>query len=327
MVKTIVYLDQNYASSFAKAEYLDSWKDPRRADFLHTLSVLRHQTHEDKLICPTSDFHRRESERSGRVSDFVWRVVDELAFGVRFRHSYEIGFAQMANAARRHAGCCHHDFPDWGEAFASDPHPSVKGLSPGPRVLVHVPSPDELVAFEKSGTEQVWTAYTDYKAQRVALGLDYEGECAHNRRQLVLESFIPTSIEPADADGVVPLLLAEGDQRLRDLRQEVLALAGGDSAVRSFLESEELLACPQIEIRAALMATDIAKYPKMVPTASLNVDFDVVASFLPYVDILTTDAHMKELIVQSGVLSDYPAKVFSMATDDHARLTETLAAL
>ncbi len=327
MPKTIVYLDQNYASSFAKAEYLDSWPDPRRRDFLDTLSVLRHQTREDKLICPTSDFHRRESERSIRVRDFVWRVVDELAFGLRFRSSNDIAYDQMAIAACKYARRCHADMTDWRLAFISDPHASVKARASSPRVLAHIPSADEFTEFEKSGAEAVDRAYSNYKKQRAALGLTYEQEYAHNKKQVARESFWPWNPMPSEADDLASLLAQPGSARLRAQQLQVLALAGAGTPAYEFVESEDLLSCPHIEIRASLMAADIAKSPGKPPTVSLNVDFDIVASFLPYVDILTTDAYMKELMRQSGVLARYPTEVFSMTVEDHVRLTTRLSAL
>ena len=38
----------------------------------------------------------------------------------------------------------------------------------------------------------------------------------------------------------------------------------------------------------------------------------MVASILPYVDILVTDNHMADLIRQAGLSSKFPAQVFSM---------------
>ena len=49
------------------------------------------------------------------------------------------------------------------------------------------------------------------------------------------------------------------------------------------------------------MAADIIYYPDMVPSASLRMDFEIVASILPYVDILATDNHMAELISKAGL--------------------------
>ena len=81
---------------------------------------------------------------------------------------------------------------------------------------------------------------------------------------------------------------------------------------KAFLNSQELLSCPFLHIRASLMAADIIHYPDMVPAPSLNTDFEMVASILPYVDILATDNHMAELIRKAGLSDTFPAQVFSM---------------
>ena len=327
MAKTIVYLDQNYASSLAKAQYLSTWKDSRRSDFLRLLRVLRDCTAQDKLICPTSYFHRWESDRSSRVKDIVWRVVDELAFDVSFRSFVDIAYGQMAIAACKYARVRHADLADWRLAFSSDPHASVKARASSLRALAHIPSPGELTDFDISGAERVHEAYSTYKKLRVALGLSFEQEYAHDKKQVVWESFLPWHPVPSEANDLVSLLIQGGSARLLAQQLKVLALAGAGTLAYEFLESEELPSCPHIEIRASLMAADIVNYPDKAPTVSLNADFDIVANFLPYVDILTTDAYMKELMRQSGVSAQYPAEIFSMTAEDHALLTERLSAL
>ena len=89
-----------------------------------------------------------------------------------------------------------------------------------------------------------------------------------------------------------------------------------------FWASEELLECPSLLIRASLMAADIFNYPENQPIPSLNTDFEIVATTLPYVDILVVDNHMAELIRQTQLSNNFVARVYSMN-----RRTELLEAL
>jgi len=105
---------------------------------------------------------------------------------------------------------------------------------------------------------------------------------------------------------------------VRGHRGVVAARAALESATRncqdqaSFLESSEFLNCYVIDIRACLMAVDIAHFPQTLPERSLNTDFDIVASILPYVDMLTTDRHMADLIGRCSLSERYDCEVFSM---------------
>ena len=58
------------------------------------------------------------------------------------------------------------------------------------------------------------------------------------------------------------------------------------------------------------MAADIFFYPQKPPTPSLNDDFEIVASVLPYVDILVTDSYMAEIIQQAKLSQLFKARVF-----------------
>lgn len=79
-----------------------------------------------------------------------------------------------------------------------------------------------------------------------------------------------------------------------------------------FFVSRQLLDGDYIHIWACLMAADIFFYPDKKPDNSLFMDFEIVASVLPYVDILATDSYICELIRQSGLLDQFKVQVFSV---------------
>ena len=104
MPKKILYLDQNFVSNLAKVENTPDWKDSRREYYEKLLALIRTKVNQNRLACPTSYFHREESEQSDRVKDIVWHVVEELSQGISFHHSSQIFFGQIVIAAYEYCG-------------------------------------------------------------------------------------------------------------------------------------------------------------------------------------------------------------------------------
>jgi len=86
-----------------------------------------------------------------------------------------------------------------------------------------------------------------------------------------------------------------------------------------FVEVIKMSPCSKLEdwdcihflIWASLMAADILFYPDKKPTTSLFTDFEIVASVLPYVDILATDKYICELIRNARLSDRFSAHIFS----------------
>jgi len=73
------------------------------------------------------------------------------------------------------------------------------------------------------------------------------------------------------------------------------------------------------------MAADIFFNPDVTPCPSLHTDFDMIASALPYVDILATDRYMADLIRKARLLNRFDTKIFSMR--ERRQLMETIQCL
>ena len=79
-----------------------------------------------------------------------------------------------------------------------------------------------------------------------------------------------------------------------------------------FFVSPRFSNTPFLSIRSKLMAADIAHYPYLKPEPSLQDDFSIVATVLPYVDVFATDNYIAELIKQTRVGIEYDCRVFTM---------------
>jgi len=262
--KKIVYLDQLFVSNLAKALYLSGWKD-RLADFYRELhDLLSDLTDHDKLICPTSPFHREESEPGYRVNKFLWHFVEQLGYGLSFKPSAEIKKHQVITAALR--------------------------LS------------------RTSIADEYWTYKMYCRGKRQA----FADEIQAQKTQLVFEMFVPRerlNIRPSKLEQLLNLLGLAG---VIQFRRSVYETLQHSTNPEGFFVSPQLLDCPYIHIWASLMAADIFFCPDKKPAPSLFTDFEMVASVLPYVDILATDGYICELIRNARLLDRFNAQIFSV---------------
>ena len=311
MKKTILYLDQNFASNLAKVESLPGWKDPEREYYEGLLALLRSLVAQDRLACPTSYFHREESERGKRVREFNWQVVEELSHGLSFK-SYTTSWAQMASAAHAYCGTPEQAVPSWALAFSQDPQQSVGPERSSPRILVYLESPEELIEYGENALGLVAEEYHKFKACRRGKSESFAEELQFLKCQLLRETFLPpqslTQAYPSLSDEVGLI----GSTTMAQSQWQILRIVRDSPNPEGFWSSSELLQCPFLDIRASLMAADIFFYPDTIPTKSLNTDFDIVASVMPYVDILATDGYIAELIRHAKLSQRFGASVFSM---------------
>ena len=111
MRKKIIYLDQNFVSNLAKVENVPSWKDHNREYYKTLLGILRYKVSENRLACPTSNFHH---------------TVERLSRKLSFHSGTEIRFAQIALAAHTYCHTLPINAPQWTLSFNQDPHHHFK---------------------------------------------------------------------------------------------------------------------------------------------------------------------------------------------------------
>jgi hypothetical protein len=101
----------------------------------------------------------------------------------------------------------------------------------------------------------------------------------------------------------------------------------GDENFWQFFRSQEFRRIPYYDIFCSLEAGFIAYKPERNPRESDPYDFAALASVLPYVDIVTTDSAMKDMLIQLGLHTRYQAEVFSARESDVRELLERLRTL
>ena len=312
MKKSILYLDQNFVSNLAKAENVPSWKDQLRDYYQGLLQLLRTKVSQNHLACPTSYFHRQESEQNDRVKGHTWPLVECLSHGLSFNSLPKIHLSQIASAAYAYAGKPACVSPDWAIAFNQDPQLPVVSNPAGDQIMVHLESGQEVMDYYRDTTNLAADLYGDLKRERKGQSRIFQDEVLYLKQLLLFETFMPPGKLIQDNPGLEGDLSNLGAISVMHNQTALLAVFRDCDLSEKFFTSQELLECPFLHIRSSLMAADILNYPDMAPSPSLGTDFNIVASIMPYVDLLATDNHMAELIRQARLSSMFPAQVFSM---------------
>ncbi|MDP2731198.1 MAG: hypothetical protein Q8O55_12060 [Dehalococcoidales bacterium] len=308
--KTIVYLDQNFASNLAKSLYLDDWKDPLASFYRELYELLSDLTDRDLIICPTSHFHSEETELGNRVKEFLWHFVKQLGYGLSFKSYPEIMEQQVVTAARAYCNLPDIQCPEWEIAFNRDPHVPIRRI-PRPDLLVSFPNSQEFNEYVRLSRTSLADEYWTYKVHCRGKRQTYNKELEVQKNQYILEIFKPRpslNIKSSNLEQVLNLLGLAGVIQFHRSVDEVLQHCADPER---FFVSTQLLDCPYIHVWASLVAADIFFHPEKKPPASLFTDFEIVASVLPYVDILATDSYICELVRRAKLSDRFGTKIFT----------------
>jgi hypothetical protein len=244
--------------------------------------------------------------------------MEGLSHRLSFNSFIHIHGTQLAQAAYAYADKDAGVVPDWAIAFNRDPHEPVDSSAAGDEIMVHLASGQEIVDYNRVTTYLVADVYGKLKLTRKGQSSTFEEEVLYLKMLLLFETFLPPGklIQDypelaGDISDIGAIGVVQNQAKLLEIFRDC-GVMGEPWKTKEFLNSQELLGCPFLHIRSSLMAADIIHYPDRVPSPSLSTDFEMVASILPYIDILATDNHMAELIRQAGLSSTFSAQVFSM---------------
>ncbi len=309
--KKIVYLDQNFASNLAKALYLSGWKDPLANFYRELNDLLSNLTDRDLIICPTSPFHTEESELGHRVKDFIWHFVEQLGYGLSFKSHPEIMECQVVAAARAYCNLPTTQRLTWEVAFNRDPQVPIGQLSK-PALLVSFPNSQEFNEYLRLSRTSIADEYWTYKVHCKGKRQTYADELEAQKKQLVLEIFKPRLTLNIKSSKLEQFLNLLGLAGVIQFHRSVCETLQHSADPEGFFVSTQLLDCPYIHVWASLVAADIFFHPEKTPTASLFMDFEIVASVLPYIDILATDSYIYELIRNARPSERFSAHIFTV---------------
>lgn len=326
--KTLVYLDQNYISNIAKALYLKGWKDPSATYYRDLHGLLWSLTIDGKLLVPVSPFTEQEAAYGARVKDIVWHVSRRLSCETSFRHWTALHFWELEAAATAYASGTSSPGLLVSQVFDLDPQRELSEEELTPQLMVNIPLSEEFQDWGTSMNSASSSQYASYKAGRVSEQLSFVDEVEVQKRTIVEETFFSMetailSLPEKDRE-LASIAAIDTVARLRSVCE--IATSTGKRLV-DFLSSDALISSNIIEIEAQLRASDTVFHPDEEQSPSFQTDLNIIATVLPYVDIVATDAGIKERHRKTALPDKYGAKIFSNVKKDRSALIERLRSL
>ena len=273
---TIIYLDQNYLSNMAKAR-IDNVSDTGKTGFWSSIfDDLKSLVLADIIACPELEFQVTEARFNKRLEEPKRKIIDELSWGLRFRFHEEILQSQIEEAARRFLGKTPEVREPWQVAFESDPQAEVDSrmrliCGRRTRINVHFALPNEVVEHDRQLKKRFVNG-----AQLLLDRLHYNGPTdlpkatVHSKKDLISGcignvacGIIVENLRKGTQ--LEQLIASNGLNRLMNLwdklRRIGINIYDQEMAI-NFIESEELLNVPFIDIFGSIYAAIATNYPK-----------------------------------------------------------------
>lgn len=318
----IVYLDQSYLSNMAKAR-CGLVNDTEQATFWSSFfNDLKQAVLSDKIACPELEFQRHEAMYDRRLEEPVRNVIDELSWGLSFLQSDYILQLQIDEAAMSFLGKPRSVEQPWSKVFQSDPQAPVESrmqdiLGIKSRINVHLTLSDEVVKHDRELKRQF--AKGAQLLKHDTSGWDWSDVVKSEKLSFIFVIFGLQTQYPIyqQLRSGLPLEEFIAAARLTELNKHWARLCEIGIDIRDtnlaaqFLTSDELLNAPYIDIYCSINAAKIMYYPTRIERESDFYDIPILATTLPYCDVVTTDAFMKHLVVDILQFDDkYEAQLF-----------------
>ena len=335
---TIVYLDQDYLSNMAKAR-LGSLKNKGEHKFwLSLFNELKAGVLADRIACPELEFQRDEAEFDKRIEHAVWEVICDLSLGLEFKPYETILELQIEDAAFKFLGKNPPPREPWFAAFKSDPPDPVRsrmscdafGIKHRPEV--HFFSPSKEVLEHDRQVKKRWEDTAKWLLRQPTFG-DWHKELSIQKLALVDNLLGPgifnVIAKHAASDSSLDKLVAASN--MSKLEAKLARLEGigiTPHNLADFLNSDELLNTPHIDIRCSINTVIVQNYRNRMPQGSDLADAAIVATVLPYSDVVTTDKFMKEILVNRLCFDKkYECVIFSGTKKERVGFQELIAGL
>jgi len=316
---TVIYLDTNYLSNMAKAQ-LGSITDQDECKFWFSLlEDLKDKVLSDAIACPEFSFQQEEASFDARIEEAVGRIIDELSQGLKFNTWKDILDLQIEEAAYKFLGKDPPQRETWAIAFTSNPQASVRsgvrGGYPYPNYGVDASplSQNEIVKYKR----QQKARWVDYAGGTLKPYTRHSWDETLRRDKLYSVDCILGPKAWADAEMLNKFGSSADMQELTDRLVRLLEIGITGGNFMDFLKSDELLNSAFIDIHSSIRTAAAKYFPKRKQKGSDLRDPVMLASVIPYSDMVTTDKFMKHLSVTClGLEQKYKCKIFSLSKED-----------
>ncbi len=325
--KRIVYLDQNFISNIAKPS---STPDP--AVNVKIREKLLRLLKGDAIACPTSEFHTRETLYSGdeQLRRAIQEVIREVCHGLGFRQYFDILEVQTRRALYEYTGNeLVPAIPEWSEAFVSDPDTVTDGnhYCRQPVYVEMSPFFEAGLAAKRSYPERALRAAKTTRERGVAFD-ERLAELQTWFARIAFGPLIELLLAQAKAAAGQPLdEIALFPSYASRVYENFCELSGSEELPKfaEFLKSPQFKHTPFVRIFCSIHAAMEVNSTK--PEAGDYDDSEILATVLPYCDIVATDNNKKRLLEELGFDAEFTVTLFSAKQEDLSALIEFLGAL
>jgi len=324
---TVIYLDTNYLSNMAKAQ-LGSLTDQDECEFwLSLLEELKDEVLADRIACPEFAFQREEASFDTRIDEAVGRIIDELSRGLKFNTWKDILNLQIEDAAFKFLGKDPPQREMWTTAFTSNPQASLKnrmrGGYPRPNWGADVyPALQNEIVEDKRQQKASWVTFAERTlGPYTCRNWD---EALLGDKLFCIDCILgPEAWRYAkrlrNSGSLVNRWIADANmQEMRVREERLLEIGINDGNFIDFLKkSDELLNSAFIDIHSSIRTAAAKDSPKRKQLGSDLRDPVILASVMPYSDVVTTDRFMKHIsATRLGLDKKYKCEIFSSSKKD-----------
>lgn len=284
--KLIVYLDQNFISEIAKSET----NSKVRKEFNDLFKLLHKGFLEEKLVVPSSWFHEIET---CLIPEFKEKIKEIQAYmgQIRLEHKEDIYTFQLGRAVN--------DFLE------------IKNKPLDYKIAYHE-DPDQILNFYNV-TVDMHLERSHNKEDREELASKIDA----NREEIRKISY-EVQLERE--------VLVYSDGFLANNSWRVAYLFGKDiNKIKDFAVSEYFQNVPLVEIGSKLWARILTAHGNRKVQSGDATDIEVIASYLPYIDVMAIDDFMVNNVKELGLDKKYKTTVFSAKGDGLKKLIDFIS--
>ena len=323
-----MYLDQNYLSNMAKARYNHRMANGEREFWKALFHDLKSAVVADNIACPGSEFHEEESSLDRRTEAAVIRTASELSLGLEFRLWDIMLDSLIEEAAYKFLGKTPPLIESWAIAFTSDPRAPVESrleeiLGTKVRVDVSFSLPDEIIERRRQSKRE-WVVDAEKALKRNACSSWYD-ELLVQKRAFIYVQYGPPALLSLlkESSRGTQYDILNASAKFEELCKKFYRLTTIGITDFSFFCSDEVFNIPFVDIFCSLNAAYNFYHHKRKPRGSDLPDYAILATAIPYCDVVTTDKFMKELLVNILHFDEkYDCQIFSASGEDRQALQE-----
>lgn len=305
----IMWLDTAIIIKIAKIKNGMMENYPYKQELIDLYNTIIAKRKKKKLICPKGD-QEEEIILGEEVIKESKTIQEQLSYGIRFLHRYQIRDIQLENVMR--ASIKGNKLTlNYKEAFFNDP---INELMRKKEFIIMINSTisHEDIDKMKQNKFNIMNRWEELRKQKTAEHITYDQQLqteywgTHeyfsiriNQIMNKLDKFTLTSDDIIEYAHLYKLI---------DTWNDLSATSEGYAGLKEFLKSEYMKQVPYIDISSKLTATSITGESSIESGDSMDVN--QLAAVIPYCNYIITDRKMKNRIIFRGIDKTYSTEIY-----------------